>query len=238
MLGQGAGSQIVGRTILQVARFVYGLGDDPASPTCGRRDRRRPSKIKLSRCLPLALPAQSAPASGLVSVEAIVGQQSSPARSPPRSPHRRAGSASRAPSSTSLWCAREQSPLATRARSAVKSSRAPSPTVNQRLPSTWVSPSDLKVPRASPLDSSSPTCAGVPAGAPSPSNTPIAMVSAADCAGWIGGPGDVHDPSTISRPGKHLLCRSSLSQTAGSIASAAPGWEKSKLGESPRCPRP
>src|SRR5579871_2366090 len=67
---------------------------------------------------------------------------------------------------------------ATRARSGVRSARAPIPTSTQRRPSAWASAIEPGLARASPDARSCTTASGAPAGAFSPSNSPAATVSA------------------------------------------------------------
>ena len=131
---------------------------------------------------------------------------SSPPRAPPRSPSialrvRRRGAIGASQHSRLLASSRARSratAAATRACSGVKSLRAPSPTVSQRLPSAWVSASALNEPLASPDSTSSPSSAGAPAEGCSLSNRPDDDGVGVCGARRLGGGGYLHGPGTIS----------------------------------------
>ncbi len=149
--------QVVAGAVLQVARAVHRLGQIAASATAALDLRRGPATIRLSRCFGgascVALVRRRA---DLWRLEAVVGQQRAlderrrdrSARSRPRRPGRSQHSVRVAISRARSRAAA----AATRARSACEArARAPSPTTSQRLPSAWVSASDLNERRASPL---------------------------------------------------------------------------------------
>ncbi len=196
MVGQGGRGQVVGRPVLQVARFVDGLA--PRSAPRRQRLARSPSPatIKSSRCLGLA----SSRLRSSLAVRCLAqtcGCRScsrpapSPARAPPRPspfadavrrlPAQRLGRY--LPGALARHGRRDARPLGREVLACRPAHDQPALAVRvgqrKRL-------DGARAPRR--LPAARPPAPGAPAGASSPSNTPIATVSASVCSGLLGCP--------------------------------------------------
>ena len=177
VLGERGRREVVAGPVLQVARRVDRLGHE-------RRlgDRRLQVRGRGDDQALEALRAFGVVVAGrrrLVALEAVVGQDRPLDERRRRPPGRRRRASQQSVRVDSSRARSRATAAATRARSGVKSSRLPRPTISQRLPSRrGPGASALNERRASPEASSSLNSGGRPGAGSSPSKTPSATVSA------------------------------------------------------------